>query len=270
MSAPSQTKSTGRTAELEFEINAKVEDVWAAITEAEHLASWFPMTARVEPGKGGTMFMAWGDEFQGSCTIEVWEPGHHLRTTFMEGAEGEPMRTHVDYFLEGKGGVTTLRLVHSGFGEGAKWDTLYDGVSRGWAAELRSLKHYMEHHFGERRGVAWAVVPFEKKESEMWSLLMGARCLGIGSVDSLGAGDRFHADGPALGSINGTVLLAVKPGVLVGTIDELNNAFFRVELERCSGPEPAVWFWVSAYGASGAEAKEMTARINGVLTKLIA
>jgi uncharacterized protein YndB with AHSA1/START domain len=270
MSASSQTKTGGRTAELEFEINAKPGDVWAAITEAERLASWFPLTARVEPGEGGTMFMAWGDEFQGECAIEIWEPNRRLRTTFMEGADGEPMRTHVDYFLEGKGGVTTLRLVHSGFGEGAEWDRLYNGVSRGWASELRSLKHYMEHHFGAKRGVSWAVVPFEMQEPEVWSLLMGERCLGIGSADALGAGDRFHARGPVLGSVNGTVLLAEKPGVLVGTIDELNNAFFRLELEHCSGPRPSVWFWVSAYGASVADTEALTARINGALSELIA
>lgn len=268
MSTPAKPTTTGRTAEFTFEINAPVADVWAAITEAEHLMNWFPLTAEVKPGQGGTMFMAWGDAFNGSCTIEVWEPNSRLRTTFMDAPDG-PMRTRVEYHLEGGDGPTTLRLVHSGFGEGADWDRLYDGVSRGWSAELRSLRHYVENHFGEPRAVAWASVPFEKDQARMWALLMGERCLGIDSPGSLGPGDRFSADGPTLGKISGTALLAGEPGILLATVDELNNAYLRVELERCSGTEPTIWFWLSTYGASAETMSTLDARINETLGELI-
>ncbi|MCB9838429.1 MAG: SRPBCC domain-containing protein [Phycisphaeraceae bacterium] len=271
MSASKTTTAKGRTAELEFEINAGVEDVWAAITEAEHLMNWFPLTAEVEPGPGGSMLMTWGDAFKGECRIEVWEPNMRLRTTFLDSpnSEGEPMRTYVDYYLEGRGGVTTLRLVHSGFGEGAAWDTLYDAVSRGWAAELRSLRHYIENHFGRRRAVAWVVQPFESSESEVWSKLVSDRCLGLKGLDSLGQDDRYHADGPALGSISGRALLVEKDGAFAGTIDELNDGYFRMEIEHCSGPGPSVWFWVSGYGVPQSEMDGLTERIKRTLGSLI-
>ena len=44
--------------------------------------------------------------------------------------------------------MTTLRLVHSGFGPGADFDEEYDGISQGWPVELRSLRHYLENHAG--------------------------------------------------------------------------------------------------------------------------
>ena len=250
MSASSEQTATGRTADFTFEINAPVEDVWAAITEADHLTNWFPLTAEVKPGLGGTMFMAWGDACKGTCTIEVWEPNKLLRTTFMEGpqegADG-PMRTYVDYHLESNGGATTLRLVHSGFGEGAHWDQLYNGVSRGWAAELRSLRHYLENHFGKRRQVMWKQHATTLGDPEVWAKLIGAGCLGLESASGIKQGERYRADGPALGAISGTVLLYDDSGALAGTVDELNKGYLRIEIDHCSGPEASVWFWVSAY-----------------------
>lgn len=268
MSATPKT-TTGRTKELEFEINAKVEDVWAAISEADHLMNWFPLNAEVTPGKGGTMRMSWGVEFDGECTIEIWEPNSHLRSTFIEAPEGAAMRTHVDYFLEGDGGKTKLRLVHSGFGEGADWDNMYDSISHGWAAELRSLKHYMEHHFGTPRHVAWASVPFKMEDPEAWSRITSDRCLGIDSVESLEEGGRFTANGPALGSISGKVLLIDQGRAIVTTIDERDNAYLRVELARCGMPEPSIWFWVSDYSGSEEQTVELIDTINSTLEAML-
>lgn len=43
-----------RRIEKEIEINAPLEDVWKALTDANELARWFPLEARVTPGPGGT------------------------------------------------------------------------------------------------------------------------------------------------------------------------------------------------------------------------
>jgi len=257
----SQSQTTGRTAEFEFEIDAPVADVWAAITQADHLMRWFPPEARVEnPGQGGSMWMKWGEMFEGECSIDVWEPEKHLRTTFMEppAEDREPMRTYVDYHLESKGGKTVLRLVHSGFGKGEHWDRLYDGVSRGWAAELRSLRHYIENHFGKDRRFVWCLAPYDRDDAQVWASLMGPEGLGLENADTLKPGDRFRATGPALGEITGTVLLHEAPGVFVGISDDHGGAYLRVELERCSGPTPSVWIWFAAWGAPGERIDELS------------
>ncbi|MGH9858845.1 MAG: SRPBCC family protein, partial [Candidatus Acidiferrales bacterium] len=53
MNAPRQTRSVEET----IEINAPVEAVWKALTDAEELTRWFPLKAGENPD--GTVWMAW-------------------------------------------------------------------------------------------------------------------------------------------------------------------------------------------------------------------
>ena len=50
------------------------EVVWRALTDAEELARWFPLAARVE-GVGGAISLSWGQQGTETVVIEVWEPG---------------------------------------------------------------------------------------------------------------------------------------------------------------------------------------------------
>ena len=52
-SATSATKRS-RAVEKVIELNAPIEAVWKALTDGQELARWFPLEARVTPGKGGT------------------------------------------------------------------------------------------------------------------------------------------------------------------------------------------------------------------------
>jgi uncharacterized protein YndB with AHSA1/START domain len=115
------TEKKTRAHTHEIEIAAPMDAVWKAISDAEELTRWFPLEAQVEPGAGGVIRYRWGD-MQGICRIESWEPPNHLRTSWMafdmpQQSSGEA-RLAVDWFLEGRGGRTVLRLVHSGFGAG--------------------------------------------------------------------------------------------------------------------------------------------------------
>lgn len=51
-----------------------------------------------------------------------------------------------DYVLEAEGGKTVLRLVHSGFGSSADWDSEYEGTREGWSACFVGLKEGLEQH----------------------------------------------------------------------------------------------------------------------------
>ena len=136
------------------------DEVWRALTQAEELVRWFPMEARVTPGVGGTMLWNWGEGQDWESRIDVWEPGRRLRLVAgrcpalrhpgpaLAAGMSEPARIAMEFTLETHRGKTRLRLVHSGFGEGAAWDTEIEGISEGWQAELRSLRHYLERHRG--------------------------------------------------------------------------------------------------------------------------
>jgi uncharacterized protein YndB with AHSA1/START domain len=48
--------------EKQIDIASSAESVWKALTNAEELKRWFPLEARVEPGKGGKI-RAWNLSF---------------------------------------------------------------------------------------------------------------------------------------------------------------------------------------------------------------
>ena len=159
-----------REARGEIEIDAPVEAVWRALTEARELERWFPLEAEVEPGPGGRIRMSWGNEYDEWMGIEVWDPPTHLRTSWGWG-EGPTQVT--DYHLEAEGGRTRLRVVTSGFPDDATWDDMVEGTRLGWLFELRQLKHYLESHAGRDRRAVFLRRRVPLPRSEAWARLEG-------------------------------------------------------------------------------------------------
>jgi uncharacterized protein YndB with AHSA1/START domain len=62
------------TASKEKEINAPIGDVRKALTDANELARWFPLEARVTPRIGGKIFVSWGPAYEGEAEILAGEP----------------------------------------------------------------------------------------------------------------------------------------------------------------------------------------------------
>mgnify|MGYP006206370347 CR=1 FL=1 len=112
-------------------------------------------------------------EFSGDMKILVWDPPHHLRTSWSFG-EGEAPAQITDYMIEAKGGRTAIRAVTSGFPLDASWDGWVEGTNRGWAFELRSLKHYLEHHDGEARHVIYLRRRVPQSPEEVWAKLQAS------------------------------------------------------------------------------------------------
>jgi uncharacterized protein YndB with AHSA1/START domain len=266
---PAVSASKDRTIDVTFEIAAPPEAVWKALTEARELERWFPLQSRVTPGKGGEIVLSWGPPWEGKGTIEIWEPGKHLRTTWpFHGPEhaGSPLAT--DYYLEGKGGVTVLRLVHSGFGSGANWDGEYDGTRRGWQFEMRSLRHYLEKHRGEDRAVALAAHQIPLEPAEAWARLASrAGLVAEGSLHELREGDRYAVRTASGDALRGVVCVSSPPTDFSGTVENLGNALWRVGIEKYpSGNE--IWLWLSTYGATRSEVPAIRERWRALLARL--
>ena len=170
-----QARTPTRTVIDEVQIAAPVESVWRALTEADELVKWFPLEASVTPGEGGAIWLSWEDLAQWDQKIQIWEPNKHLQTTYISTAPAPtPVEIAIDFHLEAKAGGTVLRVVHSGFGADASWDTEYFGVKLGWRYELQSLQHYLEKHPGVARKVAWAKTALEVTGEQAWEMLLGA------------------------------------------------------------------------------------------------
>lgn len=243
-----------RVVEREIALDAPTAVVWKALTDAGELMRWFPLEARVSPGSGGTVWMRWDDAYDAESAIEIWEPERHLRIRF---PHERAMHLATDYYLEGRGGGTVLRVVTSGFGAGDDWDTLYDGVRRGWNFELFALRHYLERHRGRDRVVAWGRVPCRSTHREAWSRLTGpGGWFGAGGLGTVAVDARYTARTTTGHVLAGVVQLWQPPLLFAGTVEGCNDALFRLELQGKDGAGE-LWFWLATYGLPAAEVRSI-------------
>ncbi|HVS32844.1 MAG TPA: SRPBCC domain-containing protein [Thermoanaerobaculia bacterium] len=254
----------GKRIEKSVEIHATAGEVWEALSNAEELKRWFPLDARVRPGEGGALWLSWGEGSDWETPIEVWQPGKHLRTVDTTAVEGgEPRRVAVDYLIEAQGGGTTvLRLVHSGFANDT-WDDELDSMGAGWAAFLAHLKHYLEHHRGQARTLAYVRhEPVELPRREVFMRTTAA--LGIAEPEGLQPGMRLSAVTREGDRFEGFVKVAAPPINISGSVENWNDGFLMIEIEpgrtRC---RPAIW--LSLYGKARGEAESVQQRLRKLL-----
>ncbi|HVR38720.1 MAG TPA: SRPBCC domain-containing protein [Thermoanaerobaculia bacterium] len=249
--------------EVEVAIDADAETVWRALTDGEELSRWFPLDARVKPGVGGSLWLSWGEGADWEAPIEVWEPNKHLRTvdTF------EAQRIAVDYYIESRGGETVLRLVHSGFGDDT-WQGEIDSLDAGWTTFLQNLKHYLEHHRGEPRTLAYFRHPKTAlSRDEAFRRTMTA--LGFPAELDLRVDDRYATTTSSGDRFEGVVKVFRPPINFTATVKNWSDGFVLVEIE--GGREtcrPAVW--VSLYGDAGRDAEALGVRVRALLERAFA
>ena len=77
--ASKSSETAARQHETAIEIDAPIEEVWKAITDAAAMARWFAPKMTVEPGVGGFVIADWGQGIEWKTTIEIWEPNRRLR-----------------------------------------------------------------------------------------------------------------------------------------------------------------------------------------------
>jgi uncharacterized protein YndB with AHSA1/START domain len=276
----SEPKRQTRAVNAEIEINAPVEAVWKALTDADELTRWFPLEAGKTPD--GNLWLSWHNEFRWESRIEITEPNRHFRIATVESLAGEQQPgaaakrpttkaepTATDFYLESHGGKTALRLVHSGFSADAEWDALYDGTRRGWKFQLWSLQHYLENHHGKPRETAF-VRTFLKKlsQEEVWQRLFGADMLAReGRLDNLKPGDRYALRTAAGDHFTGVVQELNPPVEFYATAENFNNSILEVHLDALFDYRD-VNFYLFAYGVPKAQVDGIESRVRQLLQRL--
>ena len=271
--------------DTQIEIPAPVDAVWKAITDGEELQRWFPLQARSTPGLGGHIWLSWGAPWEGESRIEIWEPNRHLRTRDFVGSEaalaeesaksGQPApAVYVDYYLEARGGKTLLRLVHSGFDGSSDWsDELFDATRRGWGYELRSLRHYMSHHRGKTRRVAWPKVRVTTTPAECWQRMFSPDGVAADAmVEKLRDGDRYRLQAVTGEVFEGVVAVCNYPTDFAGSVENMNQSFLGLRFSEPSGPDAGagheVSVWLATYDIPQSDVDAFANRWKGVLGKL--
>ncbi len=235
----------------EVTLDATPEEIWKLITEAEGITRWFAPEARVEPGEGGKIFLSWGEGMEGECPIHLWEPGRGFGWT--EKGTGVPKV--VEFHLESEGGKTKLRLVQSGFGEGAEFDDEYDAVNGGWRSFLSTLQFGVRYHAQDRcESVSHMRIVPASQETIIGRL---NQVFGFQPpLDSVREGDRFTGQLGALGSIQGQRLAPDKRGYYILTLEDWNRSTVGLFAERFGASIALTQQW-RLFGEAGARAEAL-------------
>jgi uncharacterized protein YndB with AHSA1/START domain len=218
----------------EVTIQAPVDVVWKALTDARELTQWFPLNARVTPGVGGSIWISWGDGAEGEAPITAWEPNRHFQWTESRG----PVKIAIDFHLETRGGATVVRLVQSGFGDGPEWDDEFHMVEGGWSYFMAHLQWYLERH----RGVTREMIGFRDR-------------VALSRTDAF---TRLLSLPEGLGATP----VVVKPATCQAafTLPSLHDAMLFIEIEP--GAEMVrAGFWLSTYGLGADSFESLRARV---------
>ncbi|NGY61163.1 activator of HSP90 ATPase [Lentzea sp. NEAU-D13] len=134
-------------------INASPRRVWAALTSAEHLGTWFgdagATVSALEPG--GEVTLTWAEHGTGRAIIEKVEPESFFSWRWSGPLGPDPVpgnATLVEFTLTPTDGGTLLQVVESGFtgldlpSEGQ--EKYASGNFGGWGHELDELREYLE------------------------------------------------------------------------------------------------------------------------------
>jgi uncharacterized protein YndB with AHSA1/START domain len=123
--------------------------VWAALTTAEGLGTWFgDKGAEIDLRPGGAARLSWDGGMTVDLRVERVEPPAAFAFTWpVDGLpDGDPRRTLVEFTLVPDGAGTRLTVIETGFAQLPQdiGRTGYDSHAEGWASELGELAGYLD------------------------------------------------------------------------------------------------------------------------------
>lgn len=221
-----------RAITLEVELPGTPEEVTRMLSDPAELARWFAPFVDGSGQVGALLTFGWTPEMQWNTRLEAVTPGRLVRwhdAPAEQGPAGAYPAMVVEWTLTPTGGGTRLRLVQSGFGQGADWDDQYDATKAGWRFFLWHLAETLQHHRGEPRRVL-----LERRSSDLTREALGTRLFGPEGLALAPSQPAPHA--PAQLRLGGRawafdVQHARLPTHLWGKLPELGGAVLLVEME---------------------------------------
>ena len=189
-----------------------------------------------------------------------------------EPLAGPSQQLAMEFTLETHAGQTKLRIVHSGFGDGASWDDELESVSAGWQFELRGLRHYLEHHKGRDRQHAAAHHVTSLTTDEVWRRLLSPAAFVV-TDGSLTQGERVVdplRDGRSVLRHRRLAQPRHDLFITVDRADELDKLNGRVPPEQWrAGGQTGVQVWMTTYDPQhAARVREFGIRVQQLVDRL--
>jgi uncharacterized protein YndB with AHSA1/START domain len=254
---------------LEARFDASPADVWHALTDADALSNWFAPFMKAGQNVGGIVEMSWDGTNVWPTTIEIWEPERHLRWADPAPSappDGRPQpRLMVDWLISTDRGQTVLHLVHSGFGEGARWDDQVDGTLGGWTYFLWNMEACLTRHRGVRRAMVSARKRVSISRTQFWDALFASGLVAVPGPDvttgqpcTLTLGRTFDA---VVQTFDAPVRFAAR-------IPLLEDALLFIELEGGAPDGFPAGFWLSTYGLDAGTVGELQRALDAAVERL--
>lgn len=222
------------------------EEVWQAIATGPGIGSWYvPHTMEEREGGAATASFGPGPEMQIPGRVAVYDPPRRIVFDNGEGAPGLAF----EWLVEARdGGSCVVRLVNTGFGDGAPWDDQYDQMVDGWKLFLRNLQLHLEHFRGRTATSVLPMALWAGSAGEAWERLTAE----LGLPTELVVGERVSTHGDGAPILAGTVVESGPTNaVLLLDRPAAGTAFLAAE-----GTDPGcgVSVWSYLYGEDGAAA----------------
>jgi uncharacterized protein YndB with AHSA1/START domain len=125
----------------EVVVRATPQAAFEALTRASELREWCCDEARTDPRPGGRIELRWHSGYVATGRYTAVEAPRRAAFTWQGG---EPAETAVEVTVEPVGEGARVRLVHSGFGAGAEWDTSLSEAEHGWDEGMENLRSTLE------------------------------------------------------------------------------------------------------------------------------
>jgi uncharacterized protein YndB with AHSA1/START domain len=259
----------GRMLRAEIRTKATPQQAYDAWADPEKIAHWFPDRAEGKAEPGATITWVF-EKFNYRIPYEVliaqpaekfairWNPPPGMSAGVLEVT------------IAKEGGETVIKLVNSGFREGAEWNEEFEGTDSGWRMALALLKHYLENYFGISRSSFLAmksaefsfdqIVPLHRTAAglQKWLTKSGE----YGEV-----GESFSLELQEGGKASGRVLAKTKRGTALSW----NEIRGLLELKAFSmGPQKMLCVRGCGWGLNAEKAKELEAQMERAIERLAA
>jgi uncharacterized protein YndB with AHSA1/START domain len=181
----------------EIETEATPEQAWDAITTGPGMDGWFMGRNEVEPRMGGAARTTIPG-FTMESTVTGWD---RPRRFVIESARAEDGRSMAfEYLIEGRGGKTVVRLVHSGFLPDDDWEQEFEALKIGDPAYLQKLGQYLKYFRGRTATPISAYGP-QVERDRAWTVFKKA----LGLTGDAVEGTRVQSSLEGLPPIDGVV-----------------------------------------------------------------
>lgn len=130
-----------------IDIDAPIDRVWSALTQADLIARWFGSTCEFDAVPGGTGYFGWEHHGKHRVVVEHIEAPRVLVYRWAHTADVDPVpgnSTMVRFELTEVDGGTRLDLLETGFEELPDPQAAHTDNTGGWAAELAELVEFVQ------------------------------------------------------------------------------------------------------------------------------